>query len=123
VSRRAPRRERRVVGVPDGLEEGLGAAGPRRLAGAARAADVPLSVSRAGSTLTPFFLDAAPRDWGEAGRADRAAFSRFHGAMLDAGVHLPPSQFEAWFLSLAHTEADIDATVEAAAQAFLAARA
>ena len=45
-------------------------------------------------------------------------FARFHGAMLARGVLLPPSQFECWFVSLAHDEAAIDRTVEAAAQAF-----
>ena len=90
---------------------------------AARAAGVTLTVARSGSTLTPFFLDAAPTRWSEAKGADTATFARFHAAMLDRGVHLPPSQYEAWFLSLAHDESHIDRTVEAAAAAFAAARA
>ncbi len=102
--------------------EALGARLQAGLTAAAEAAGVTLTVTRAGSTLTPFFLASAPRNWSDADQADRAAFSRFHGAMLDAGVHLPPSQFEAWFLSLAHTEADIDATIEAASKALVAAR-
>ena len=105
-----------------GYLERLGARLEAGLAAGAKAAGIPLTVTRAGSTLTPFFLDAAPRNWSDASKADRAAFSRFHGAMLEAGVHLPPSQFEAWFLSLAHTEADVDATIEAASRAFVAAR-
>ena len=51
---------------------------------------------------------------------DRDAFVRFFGAMLDDGVLLPPSPFEAWFLSLAHGTAEIDATIASAAQAFRA---
>ena len=49
-----------------------------------------------------FFLDAAPRDGAEALAADRDAYARFFGAMLDQGVLLPPSQFEAWFIGARH---------------------
>ncbi len=52
--------------------------------------------------------------------ADREAFARFFGAMLDGGVLLPPSQFEAWFLSLAHGRDVLDETIEAARAAFRA---
>ncbi len=93
----------------------------RRLAAgleeAGRDAGVPIAVARSASTVTPFFLDAPPTDYEGARRADTAAFARFHRAMLDRGIHLPPSQFEASFVSLAHTEADIDRTVNAAAEA------
>ena len=102
--------------------ESLGARLERGLMAAARAAGLTLTVARAGSTLTPFFLDRAPKNWTEADKADRAAFSRFHAVMLDRGVHLPPSQFEAWFLSLAHDESLVDRTVEAAAAGFAAAK-
>jgi glutamate-1-semialdehyde 2,1-aminomutase len=88
------------------------------VAAAARDAGATIAVSRSASTITPFFLDAVPANYDEAKRADTAAFSRFHGAMLDRGVHLPPSQFEAWFVSLAHDEAVIDRTIEAAADSF-----
>jgi len=102
--------------------EALGARLQRGLEDAAKSVGLTLTVARTGSTLTPFFLDRAPSNWTEADKADRAAFSRFHAAMLDRGVHLPPSQFEAWFLSLAHDEAVIDRTVEAATAAFAAAK-
>lgn len=108
----------------EGAYASLDALAGRLAAGVARAAaeaGVPLSVSRAGSTVTPFFLNTAPTDYDEARRADTATFARFHAAMLDRGVHLPPSQFEAWFVSLAHDEALIDRTVEAAAESFRAA--
>jgi glutamate-1-semialdehyde 2,1-aminomutase len=97
--------------------DALGARLADGLARAAAAAGVPLAVARAGSVLTPFFRSATPTNYTEAREADTAAFARFHRAMLDAGVLLPPSQFECWFVSLAHDEALIDRTVEAAAEA------
>jgi glutamate-1-semialdehyde 2,1-aminomutase len=57
-------------------------------------------------------------DYAQAALSDTAAFGRFHRSMLDAGVWLPPSQFEAAFLGTAHGEAEIQATVEAARNAF-----
>ena len=92
------------------------------LARAAEEAEVPLAISRSASTVTPFFLDAAPCNWDEAKLADTKTFARFHGAMLDRGVHLAPSQFEAWFVSTAHDEALIDRTIEAAAESLRLAR-
>jgi len=83
-------------------------------------ADTRISIARVGALLTVFFRPAAPRDAAEALTADRDAFARFFGAMLDAGILLPPSQFEAWFLSLAHGEAELRATLDAAARAFRA---
>lgn len=56
----------------------------------------------------------------DAKKSDTAKFGRFHRAMLERGVYLAPSQFEAGFTSLAHTEADIDATIKAAKEAFAA---
>jgi glutamate-1-semialdehyde 2,1-aminomutase len=64
--------------------------------------------------LTPFFRPELPRDYAEAREAETAVFARFHASMLERGILLPPSQFETWFVSLAHEEADIDATIEAA---------
>ena len=87
---------------------------------AAAAADRQVAISRVGSLLTVFFRPDLPTDATEAMTADRTAFSRFFGAMLDRGVLLPPSQFEAWFVSMAHGRAQIDATLAAASQAFLA---
>jgi len=80
-------------------------------------ADAHSSVARVGSALTLFFRATPPRDYAEARQSDAAAFARFHRGMLARGVHLPPSQFEAWFVSLAHDDAFIDRTVEAAADA------
>jgi glutamate-1-semialdehyde 2,1-aminomutase len=84
---------------------------------AAVAADRSVAVTRAGSLLTLFFRDAAPHDGAEALASDRDAFARFFGAMFDRGILLPPSQFEAWFLSLAHGDAEVELTIAAARSA------
>ncbi|MGH9405719.1 MAG: glutamate-1-semialdehyde 2,1-aminomutase [Terriglobia bacterium] len=91
------------------------------LASAARAAGVPLSVNRAGSMLTAFFSPGPITDYASAKRSNKTAFAAFFREMLSRGVYLPPSQFEAAFLSSAHSEDDIARTVEAAGQAFGAA--
>jgi glutamate-1-semialdehyde 2,1-aminomutase len=89
------------------LEEGLRRAIRDRKAGAA--------LNRVGSMWTLFFGVDAVEDFAQARRADTAAYARFFHAMLERGLYLPPAQFEAAFLSLAHTESDVDAYVEAAA--------
>ena len=76
--------------------------------------DVPIAVNRVGSMWTWFFTDAAVNDYAGASRSDTAQFASFHRAMLEAGVWLPPSQFEAAFLSLAHGQEEIAATLAAA---------
>jgi glutamate-1-semialdehyde 2,1-aminomutase len=85
------------------------------LAGAARAARIAARVQRAGSLLTLFFTDRAVRNEDDAQTSDRGRFARFHAAMLRLGVMLPPSQFECWFLSLAHDDRAIATIVDAAA--------
>ena len=81
---------------------------------AIKRAEVGACVTRIGSMLTLFFRPESPTDYAEARESDTAAFSAFHGAMLSRGIMLPPSQFETWFVSAAHSEAEIDATVNAA---------
>jgi glutamate-1-semialdehyde 2,1-aminomutase len=71
--------------------------------------------------LTVFFAPGPIAHYAAATASNTAAFAVFFHAMLEAGVYLPPSQFEAWFISLAHTEKDIAATAEAATGAFKAA--
>ncbi|HSO29219.1 MAG TPA: glutamate-1-semialdehyde 2,1-aminomutase [Candidatus Sulfomarinibacteraceae bacterium] len=88
------------------------------LAAAAASAGCVATVARVGPLLTVFFRATAPTDAAEALESDRAAFSRFFGSMLDQGVLLPPSPFEAWFPSMAHGRAEIETTIEAAAIAF-----
>ena len=90
------------------------------LAEAARDAGREVAVARVGSLLTVFFRPSQPVDASEALASDREAYARFFGAMLDQGVLLPPSQFEAWFVSMAHGPAEIEATLDAARTAFAA---
>jgi glutamate-1-semialdehyde 2,1-aminomutase len=85
---------------------------------AAAASRRSVAIARVGPLLTVFFRSALPTDGAEALASDRAAYARFFGSMLDQGVLLPPSQFEAWFPSMAHGRAEIDATIAAARTAF-----
>jgi len=85
---------------------------------AAKDAGVPLCCNRVGSMFTWFFTEGPVTDWTSAAKCDTKAFARFFHAMLDHGVYLPPSQFEAAFLSTPHTEKDIHHTIAAAKQAF-----
>lgn len=107
------------AGVYERLEQ-LGAALEQGLREAGSQSGVPLTVQRVGSMLTAFFCERPATDWESASKADTARFARFHGAMLEQQVYLPPSQFEAWFLSTAHTDADIARTVQAAQRALAA---
>jgi glutamate-1-semialdehyde 2,1-aminomutase len=88
------------------------------LADAAREAGVPLQINALGSMITPFFTGRRVRDFQTAVTSDTNAFGVFFRAMLERGVYLPPSQYEAWFISGAHTPRDIDKTVAAARLAF-----
>jgi glutamate-1-semialdehyde 2,1-aminomutase len=88
------------------------------VAAEAAKAGVPITLNRVGSMWTWFFTHAPVTNYEQAARSDMESFGRFHRAMLDQGVWLPPSQFEAAFLSTAHTEAEIAATIQAAKQAF-----
>jgi glutamate-1-semialdehyde 2,1-aminomutase len=124
--------------------ESLGARLEGGLRDAAAAAQVAVAIQRVGSMITPFFLSVAQaaahpivpnsgsstatgmpqviRNYADALQCDTVAFGKFFRTMLDKGIMLPPSQFEAWFISTAHTEADIDQTIETAKEAFAAAK-
>jgi glutamate-1-semialdehyde 2,1-aminomutase len=93
------------------------------VAAAAKASKVPLQFNRAGSMFTWFFTAEPVTDWDSASKSDTKAFGKFFRAMLDAGIYLPPSQFEAAFLSVAHSEDDVQKTIAAAKKAFSAAKA
>ena len=98
--------------------ERLGVLTDRLAAGfAALAAERPLQVASAPGLTTLFFSPEPVTDFAAAGACDLEAHARFCRAMLERGVYPPPSQFEAWFVSLAHSEATIDRTLEAAAEA------
>ena len=90
--------------LSEGLEEVFGKAG------------VKASFNRVGSMFTVFFTGSGVTDWAGAKSSDTAMFGRYFRGMLEAGVNLAPSQFEAGFMSLAHTEGDIDHTIKAAAK-------
>jgi glutamate-1-semialdehyde 2,1-aminomutase len=95
-------------GVYERLEEG-GAA----LEDAIRESGAPVTVNRIGSMLTPFFTEGPVVDYASATRCDTGAYGRLARGLLDHGVYPPPSQFEAWFVSLAHGDAEIAATRKA----------
>jgi len=85
---------------------------------AAKEAGVPLHHNRVGSMFTWFFQDGPVTDWDSASKSNAEAFGKFFRAMLDAGIYLPPSQYEAAFLGTAHSEEDVQRTITAAKQAF-----
>ena len=84
---------------------------------AATAAGIPHTVARVGSMLTLFFNPDPVTDWDVASRCDTACFAKYFWGLIDRGVYMPCSQYEALFISAAHTEADIDQTVAAAHEA------
>jgi glutamate-1-semialdehyde 2,1-aminomutase len=88
------------------------------VAEAARDAGVALTCNRVSSMFTWFFTPNQVTDWDSAATCDTQAFARFYRAMLEAGIYLPPSQFEAAFLSAAHSDEDVRRTVAAAREAF-----
>ncbi len=88
------------------------------VAAAAKDAGVTMCHNRVGSMFTWFFAAGPVTDWTSAAKCDTEAFGRFFRAMLENGIYLPPSQFEAAFLGAAHTERDVQQTIAAAKQAF-----
>jgi glutamate-1-semialdehyde 2,1-aminomutase len=99
------------------LYANLSALGARLAAGlaeAARNASIPLQVNASGSVLTPFFTDRRVNDYTSATSANTDQYARFFRGMIRRGIYPPPSQFEAWFLSAAHTAKDVDKTIKAA---------
>jgi glutamate-1-semialdehyde 2,1-aminomutase len=99
------RLEKRSARLEAGLRDGAGQAG------------VPHQLARVGSMMTLFFAAGPVVDWPTASRCDTQRFARWFWAMLERGIYLPCSQFEALFVSAAHNDADIDATVAAAREA------
>ena len=87
------------------------------LQGAFTEAETPLAINRVGSMMTLFFSTEEVTGWGPVNAADKEGYARFFHQMIDEDVYLPPSPFEAMFISTAHTEDDIEATVEAARRA------
>jgi glutamate-1-semialdehyde 2,1-aminomutase len=88
---------------------------------AAAASKIPVAINRVGSMLTVFFTrraGATVRNHADATSGDTQAYAKFFHAMLDNGVYLPPSQYEAWFVGLAHSEDAIEQTIDAARASF-----
>ncbi|MEN9934277.1 MAG: hypothetical protein RLZZ387_856 [Chloroflexota bacterium] len=104
-------------GVYDRLEQ-VAARLCAALTGAAAANDIPIQAGYAGSMWGFFFAEEPVYDYASAKKADTARYARFFHAMLERGVYLAPSQFEAAFLSLEHNDSVIDQTVSAAAEVF-----
>jgi glutamate-1-semialdehyde 2,1-aminomutase len=94
--------------------EGLSASLAIGLNAAAEAGGIPHQLARMGSMMTLFFNAHAVIDWQTASQSDTARYARFFWGMADRGIYLPCSQFEALFVSAAHTEADIQETIDAA---------
>jgi glutamate-1-semialdehyde 2,1-aminomutase len=105
-----PRLIERVEATTLALIEGLGVE--------ARKAGVPFAAQSIGSMFGIYFREAAPRSFAEVMQSDRARFNRFFHAMLGQGVYLAPSAYEAGFVSAAHGDAEIEATIAAARAAF-----
>ena len=97
------RLDRLTTALAEGLREAAG--------------DAPVQVCHTTGLLTVFFCEDPVRDYEDAKRCDTEAYAAFCRAMLDRGIYLPPSQFEAWFPSLAHTDAHVERTLEAAREA------
>ena len=100
--------------------EQLGAALEAGLRDAAKSAGVPVQFNRCGSMFCAYFTEAPVHNLADAMKSDRERFKRYFHALLERGVYLAPSQFEAGFISTAHTEADIEQTTRAAAEAMRA---
>ena len=101
-----PRLEATSKAVSEGVAEEAAGAG------------IPLTTNRVGAMCTWFFTKGPVTDYASAAKSDTAAFGRFHRAMLDRGIWLPPSQFEAAFLSASHGDQEVAATIEAARETF-----
>ena len=87
------------------------------LLAAAEQAGVPHAITRVGSMLTFFFNRTPPSDWDTASQSDTARYAKYFWALLDRGVYMPCSQYEALFVSAAHCDEDIQATIRAAEEA------
>jgi glutamate-1-semialdehyde 2,1-aminomutase len=92
------------------------------VAASAKNAGIPLASNRVGSMFTWFFQQGPVTDWDSASKSDTEAFAKFFRQMLDRGVYLPPSQYEAAFLGAAHSEDDVQRTIAAAKLAFASMR-
>jgi glutamate-1-semialdehyde 2,1-aminomutase len=98
------------------LLEKLGAQITDGMRDAAKSAKIPVQLNSCGSMFCAYFTDAPVHNLADAMRSDRERFRKFFHGMLDAGIYLAPSQFEAGFISTAHTAVDIEQTIGVAAK-------
>ena len=98
--------------------EGMASRLTEALSSAAKAAKVPLTINRVGSLMTAFFANGPVNGWADVANTNKDRYSTFFHHMLEGGVYLAPSAFEAAFVSTAHTHEDIDRTVAVAESAF-----
>jgi glutamate-1-semialdehyde 2,1-aminomutase len=110
--------DRLIADPPYPALDRLGAHLENETLASAREAGVPLSLNRVGSMFTAFFTEGPVLDYATAKQSDTKRFARFHAAMLERGVYLAPSQFEAGFLSTAHTAEDVDRALSATREVF-----
>ena len=107
----------------NGVWDGIAAQTEALVAGihaAAEATNTTIEINRVGTMFTTFFNEAPITDWDSAAKSDTEKFGRFHNLLLQNGVYLPPSQFEACFLSTEHDDGVVQATIEAYEKAFTA---
>ncbi len=90
------------------------------IAAAASKAGIPICQTRVGTMFTTFFTETQPRDWNSVKQADKERFGAYFRSMLENGVYLAPSQFEAGFISIRHDASLITRTIEAAEKSFAA---
>jgi glutamate-1-semialdehyde 2,1-aminomutase len=109
-----------ISATPDAYAQldARGAQLERGLNDAARAAKIPVTINRVGSLLTAFFAQSSVTNYESAKTSDTKRYAKFFHGMLERGIYLAPSQFEATFISLAHTEADVERTVDCATEVF-----
>ncbi len=110
----------RAIHAPDFYEklESLGERWRQGMSEAASEGDVPFTINQVGSMVSIFFTDGAVVDFSTAARSDTEAFKDFFWYMLQRGIYLAPSQYEAGFISNAHSEEDLEKTFEAAREWF-----
>jgi len=84
----------------------------------AKVAGIPIQQTRVGTMFTTFFSEIQPKNWSTVAQADKVRYGQFFQKMLESGIYLAPSAFEAGFMSTVHTDADIEATIAAAERAF-----
>jgi len=98
--------------------ERLGARLERGILESAERHGIPITINRVVGAFTVFFGEHRVRNYEDAQKTDGQRYARFFHLMLERGIYLPPSKFEAWFLTMAHTDEDVNQTLEAVDESF-----